>query len=161
MNFRPELAAKVMAGEKTVTRRLTSTNPNSPWWKGGCSLKVAKDYAVCPGRGKHAIGRAVVTSVALERLRLMSDAEARREGFATGWAFMEAFAEINGVYDLTAKVWRIGLWAIPPGVTLTPDERADALRRARAAELGLQVLPWAQLQGSERAMWRQRAEAPA
>jgi len=38
--FRPDPAAKVMAGEKTVTRRLVSVNPRSP---------------CCPGRGKHAI----------------------------------------------------------------------------------------------------------
>lgn len=33
MNFKPELAAKVMSGEKTVTRRLVSENPRSPWWR--------------------------------------------------------------------------------------------------------------------------------
>jgi hypothetical protein len=57
MNFRPELAEKVMAGEKTVTRRLVSDNPRSPWYVGGCSLNVGQDYAVCPGRGKDAIRR--------------------------------------------------------------------------------------------------------
>ncbi len=31
MNFRPDLAEKVMRGEKTCTRRLVSANPNSPW----------------------------------------------------------------------------------------------------------------------------------
>lgn len=30
MNFRPELAAKVMAGEKTVTRRLIQPQPELP-----------------------------------------------------------------------------------------------------------------------------------
>ena len=42
---------------KTVTRRLVSDNPRSPWFEGGCSLKAGRDYAVCPGRGKNAIGR--------------------------------------------------------------------------------------------------------
>jgi len=81
VNFRPELAAKVMAGEKTVTRRLCSDNPRSPWWWEDCSLRVGKDYAVCPGRGKHAIGRVRIVSV--ERLRLwvppMPEEEARLE----------------------------------------------------------------------------------
>jgi hypothetical protein len=33
VNFQRELAEKVMAGEKTVTRRLVSDNPRSPWWR--------------------------------------------------------------------------------------------------------------------------------
>jgi hypothetical protein len=57
VNFRPELAEKVMRGEKTVTRRIASTNPRSPWYSDRCGLKTGRDYAVCPGRGKHALGR--------------------------------------------------------------------------------------------------------
>lgn len=108
MNFQPELAAKVVAGEKTVTRRLTSTNPRSPWWVGGCSLKAARFYAVCPGRGKHAIGRVYVTSAPrLVRLGTLSDEEARLEGFPDAAGFERAWAEINGGYDPEALVWRV------------------------------------------------------
>ena len=82
MNFRPELAAAVMDGTKDVTRRLTSENPRSPWWAGGCSLKVGRDYAVCPGRGKDAIGRVRIVSATLEAAGAVTDAEAVREGFA-------------------------------------------------------------------------------
>jgi hypothetical protein len=119
MNFTPTLATRVMAGEKTVTRRLVSNNPRSPWWRERCSLEVGRDYAVCPGRGKHAIGRVRVRSVRRERLgdMLGSDLavdqppiatlEARREGFLDAVAFKLAWLKINGGYDPDAEVWRV------------------------------------------------------
>lgn len=107
MNFRPALAAKVLSGQKTVTRRLAGRNPRSPWWEGGCSLVVGRDYAVCPGRGKRAAGRVVVTGARLEPLGRLCDAEARREGFGDAAAFEAAWVEINGGYDPAARVWRV------------------------------------------------------
>ncbi len=83
MNFKPELADAVMARRKTVTRRKVSENPRSPWWRERCAYRVGQDVAICPGRGKHAIGRARIISV--ERM-------AR--------------------YDEAAVVWRIGLEAL-------------------------------------------------
>lgn len=109
--FRPHLADKVMAGEKTVTRRLCSDNPRSPWWREACRLKVGKDYAVQPGRGKVAIGRAVVAGVRREPLGHLDDAEAQREGFASAAEFQAAFAAINGSYDPSVEVWRVELQA--------------------------------------------------
>lgn len=107
--FRPELAAKVMSGEKTVTRRLCSDNPRSPWWREECRLKVGRDYAVQPGRAKHAICRAVVVSVHRELLGHLDDLEARREGFSGANAFEAAFVAINGRYDPDVEVWRVEL----------------------------------------------------
>ncbi|MCW2953241.1 MAG: hypothetical protein JWQ48_2411 [Conexibacter sp.] len=107
MNFRPELAQKVMTGEKTVTRRLASDNPRSPWFRGSCRLLPRHTYAVCPGRGKNAIGRVAIVRTELMRLGHLSDAEARREGFADGASFEAAFTGINGSYDAAAEVWRI------------------------------------------------------
>lgn len=108
MNFKPELAAKVMSGEKTVTRRLVSDNPNSPWWQAACSLKVGQDYAVCPGRGKNQIGRVRVKSVSLESLaEFGGDDEARREGFSSWEEFRDVWVSINKGYDSAALVWRI------------------------------------------------------
>lgn len=112
MNFRPELAVAVMFGAKTVTRRLVSENPRSPWWRERCSLVVGRNYAVCPGRSKPAIGRARVVSVRLEALSLLDTGEARREGFPTYAAFVEAWTAINGSYDPAALVWRIELEAV-------------------------------------------------
>lgn len=107
MNFQPELAAAVMAGTKTVTRRLTSDNPRSPWWHERCGYRVGQDIAICPGRGKHAIGRAVIQNIRRERLEWLTDDEARREGFAHRIEFESAWTAINGRYDPCAQVWRI------------------------------------------------------
>lgn len=115
MNFKPELAALVMAGEKTVTRRLVSDNPNSPWYVRACSLTVGRDYAVCPGRGKNAIGRVLVTEVRRMRLGYLTLNEARREGFPTVAAFAEAFSAINGHYDASACVWRVEFEVVSGG----------------------------------------------
>ena len=113
MNFRPELAAKVMSGEKTVTRRLVSDNPRSPWYVDRCGLRVDHTYAVCPGRGKAAIGRVRVLSSQRVRLAAVSDDEARREGFADAREFWAAFDAINGSADLGGWVWRIEFRVVP------------------------------------------------
>lgn len=107
MIFRPELAAKVMAGEKTVTRRLCSTNPRSPWYRERCTYLEGKEFAVQPGRGKPSVGRARVISAQRGRLGRLTDAEARAEGFEDEPHFAAAFALINGFYDNFLEVWRI------------------------------------------------------
>jgi hypothetical protein len=112
MNFRPELAEKVMAGEKTVTRRLANDNPNSPWWRGACALKIGRDYAVCPGRGKNAIGRVRIVNVGQRELHRLTPREAHREGFESTEAFEAAWTAINGAYDPHALVWRVEFEAI-------------------------------------------------
>ncbi|MES2532851.1 MAG: hypothetical protein V4636_17555 [Pseudomonadota bacterium] len=112
MNFRPELAEAVMAGTKTVTRRLVSANRNSPWWEHECSYRVGQVVAICPGRGKHQIGKATVVSVERMTLGIPARHEAIAEGFAGPIAFVEAWEAINGAYDPHAIVWRIGLEAI-------------------------------------------------
>jgi hypothetical protein len=112
MNFRPELASAVRGGGKTVTRRLVSDNPRSPWWRERCGLRVDHSYAVCPGRGKDSIGRVVVTDVRREQLGRLDVDEAKREGFFTVEAFEEAFTGINGKYDPAALVWRVEFRAL-------------------------------------------------
>jgi len=114
MNFKPELAEAVMARRKTVTRRKVSDNPRSPWWRDRCAYRVGQDVAICPGRGKHAIGRARIIDVRLDRLiGVREDGEAQREGFATWTGFMEAWRAINGRYSESELVWRIELEALP------------------------------------------------
>lgn len=113
MNFKPELAAKVMAGEKTVTRRLVSDNPRSPWFAERCGLKVDHTYAVCPGRGKNAIGRVRIVSARLTLLSRLTDAEARAEGFPDRAAFEAAWQDINGSYDPWDSVWRVEFRVVP------------------------------------------------
>lgn len=102
-----------MSGEKTVTRRIVSHKPRSPWYRDRCSLKVGQDYAVCPGRGKNAIGRVRVLSV--ERMHLgqgLTTAEARREGFANRGEFKQAWREINGEWSDGVLVWRVEFEAV-------------------------------------------------
>ncbi len=107
MIFRPELAAKVMSGEKTVTRRLTSHNPRSPWWREKCVYAEGKEFAVQPGRGKASIGRARVVSCEHVRLGFLGESEARAEGFACSADFERGFGSINGLYDPAVEVWRV------------------------------------------------------
>lgn len=111
MTFREDLARQVIAGTKIITRRKTSTNPRSPWWEGGCTLKPGKSVAVQPGRGKRALGRATILRVTQEPLGHLTDDEARAEGFPDHDAFERAWASINGSYDPATTVWRVVLTA--------------------------------------------------
>lgn len=127
MNFQPLLAAKVMGGAKTVTRRAVSPKPRSPWFEGGCSLKVDHTYAVCPGRGKTQIGRVRIVSTALQTLgetfgrfgdmkhakRLDVRVEALREGFDDAVAFQLAWLKINKTYEPETRVWRVEFAVVP------------------------------------------------
>lgn len=107
MNFQPDLAELVMQGRKTVTRRAMSDNPRSPWWNIRSSLQPGRDYAVCPGRGKHSIGRVRVVTVLPQLLGWVGDAEAVREGFESPEAFVDAWRSINGSYSGSTPVWRV------------------------------------------------------
>lgn len=112
MIFRADLADAVMRGEKTVTRRLCSDNPRSPWWREKCGYRVGQEFTINPGRGVPNIGSAVVKGLCRQRLGHPDDDEARREGFDSAAAFEEAFAGINGTYDPTVEVWRIEFAAV-------------------------------------------------
>lgn len=114
MIFRPELAEKVLAGEKTVTRRVPSHKPRSPWYRERCALRPGRSYAVQPGRSKHSIGRVAVTSVQLVALGILSDDEARREGFANAAEFGQVWSAMHGHYDPTELVWRVEFRLIHP-----------------------------------------------
>ena len=107
MNFRPDLARAVLDARKTVTRRLASDNPRSPWWRERCGLGAGDSFAVCPGRGQRAVCRARVISAARVSLGRLDEREAAREGFASAQEFERAFAAINGGYDPDVVVWRI------------------------------------------------------
>lgn len=113
MIFRPELAAAVMAGEKTVTRRIVSENPRSPWWRERTWYQAGKVFTINPGRGAPNVGRARVIEAlqqSLSALRTCSlveaDAEARLEGFASSAEFWSAWTGING-WGGGEIVWRI------------------------------------------------------
>lgn len=105
MLFRRELANKIIAGEKTATRRLPKDNPRSPWYWKGCRYHVGRDFPIMAGFKQGALGRAIVDRVALERLGAVNSRDAKREGFASVQDFFEAFEQINGSFDPLAWVW--------------------------------------------------------
>ncbi len=100
MNFKPELCDLVLCGTKTVTRRPIGDKPE-------CQYKPGKDYAVCPGRGKHQLGRIKVISVWRELLEDITDKDAVLEGFADRAEFVHYWLKLYGRWDFGMPVWRI------------------------------------------------------
>lgn len=114
MIFRPDLAALVLCGEKSVTRRAVSPNPRSPWFHRECRIAVGREYAVQAGRGKARVGTIRATSVRRGRLGFLTNAEARREGFPRSEAFWLAWRSLHGTYDAGEIVWRIEFEYVGP-----------------------------------------------
>jgi hypothetical protein len=83
MIFKPERAEKVLAGEKTETRRVVKDGEVE------CRYVPGRDYAVQPGRGKRAIGRIYITDVRREKLKEITHEGALREGYPTVPAFLD------------------------------------------------------------------------
>lgn len=113
MIFRPDLAEAVMAGMKTQTRRLVSSNPRSPWYRDACAYRIGGTYAVQPGRGLPSIGYLTIDDVTQVRLGAMTNEDAIAEGFDGAFAFVEAWREINRGWNPDARVWRICFHAEP------------------------------------------------
>ena len=107
MIFKPEMAEKVLSGEKTETRR--PVNVGQP-----CRYRVGRSYAVQPGRGKHAIGRIGVVEVREESLREVDDAAAVREGFADSAEFIRYWFELYGSALSWAPVWVVRFRLLHP-----------------------------------------------
>ncbi len=91
MQFRPENADKIMKGLKTQTRRIVKPNENlESLATGGVAVieaermrviyQIGRTYAVCPGRGKKAVGRIRITAIRRERLRDIDVNDAVAEG---------------------------------------------------------------------------------
>jgi hypothetical protein len=101
MIFRPELAKKIAAGEKTMTRRPVKDGEKD------CRYKPNRVYAVQPGRGRPANSQITVTEVREERLGDLSLRDAKREGFRTTQAFVDYWSALYGHYDAEQLVWVI------------------------------------------------------
>lgn len=95
MIFTPENAQKIMAGTKWVTRRILKDNEYLEWenveyatptvyriTNGRAYVKwqVGRTYAVCPGRGKRAIGRIKIIGLSQEELQSIMDEDVIAEG---------------------------------------------------------------------------------
>lgn len=115
MIFAPEMLAKVLSGEKTVTRR-----PNH---NGECRYKPGGVYAVQPGRGQKAVARIEIKSVWQEKLTQITNAEARREGFSDRHEFFAYWRRLYGSRLPFGTVWRIRFRL---AAALPADGTADA-----------------------------------
>lgn len=138
MNFRPEMVAAIRRG-KCETRRVVNDNPNSPWYRGGCAYHVTrpslerfeKTYAICPGRGKTAVGRLKLTKEPeLTVVENITDAGAIAEGFESRDAFLDYFLKLNRGVDLQTEVWavRFGVysWDEPAVLAMLAEMEAAA-----------------------------------
>lgn len=136
MIFKPELAQKILAGEKTQDRRIVKPgeylyNP-MPSVKMVISKNAAikwitgQTYAIQPGRGVAAIGRFKLLDIRRERVQDISEPEAMAEAvvpFRTptgGLLYKPAFAslwnEINGAgsFGNNPEVWVLTFELVNP-----------------------------------------------
>jgi hypothetical protein len=104
MMFRRELAAAIVKGEKTATRRPPSDNPRSPWAVPIRSYPEGMRFTVNPGRGVPRVAECEVTARYREALGLVGAFEAREGGFRSLLAFRDTWAKINGSFDLQMAV---------------------------------------------------------
>jgi hypothetical protein len=112
MLFRHELAAKVLAGTKTQTRRLAHRGERVCRDDGGdivsvtrprtekrtaraIRFRVGQTYAVQPGRGRQGVGFVRLTAIREQSLLDISQEDARAEGFQNATDFVLAFYQIN------------------------------------------------------------------
>lgn len=85
MIFKPDLASKVLSGEKTQTRRPLKYR-----------YEAGRTYAVQPGRGKRAVGRIRVLSVDEVDVTAIDDTDAHAEGFKSRNEFLDLWRSMYG-----------------------------------------------------------------
>lgn len=99
MIFRPELVEKILAGEKTETRR--------PAGSFECRYKPGRTYAVQPARTKPGVARILVKEIRREELGEIRHSGALREGFRNVTDFLIYWEKLYGRVDLLQEVWVI------------------------------------------------------
>ena len=108
MIFRPELVEKILAGEKTETRRPVKVGETE------CRYKVDKIYAVQPGRNDAGVAKIKVLAVEREILAQITDEGAKREGFDHRVPFLRYWGGLYGGVDMEQKVWVIRFELVDP-----------------------------------------------
>lgn len=120
LQFKPELAEKIMAGKKTQTRRpfkqgdslvngrlmrLTKSGKTRTQWQEG------HVYAVQPGRSKKGIGLIKLTAMEFIDARHISHEDALAEGFTSRLEFLKVWA---GFYDKAVTLEKLadGRWSL-------------------------------------------------
>jgi hypothetical protein len=105
--FKPELVEKILAGEKTETRRLVKYENGR---EVPCRYEKGKYYALQPGRTKPGIRGVKLKILAVDREHLgqMEHRKALREGFSGTGEFFRYWERLHGrvVPDLV-EVWAI------------------------------------------------------
>ena len=107
MIFRPELVNLILRGQKTETRRPVKSGETE------CRYKVGRTYAVQPGRTKAGVARIRILSARKERLGLVTDEDAEREGFTARndltprQEFLNYWLVLYGRLDEDQEVWVI------------------------------------------------------
>lgn len=103
-------ADKVLAGEKTQTRRpvkdgefFNGIEVYSP--TGILKWRVWNTYAVQPGRTAKSVGRIEITNIRIERLYRITLADARAEGFSGIDEFIRVWQEIYPKGSLLDSVY--------------------------------------------------------
>jgi hypothetical protein len=117
MLFKPELLAKVLSGEKTVTRRIKKPGETAVARRprrfdtcvidahGRLKWREGNVYAACPGRGKVQQGRIRIKQIREECVSSINEADAVAEGFASRDEFLQAWDKINGKGKRDVFVW--------------------------------------------------------
>jgi hypothetical protein len=123
MLFKPELVAKILAGEKTQTRRV-KRDEDTAWHEGvypqaylpivrvyrsGRLLwQVGHSYALQPGYAKAAVGRILIESIRhCARASDISESDAVAEGFSSVSDFRALYSKINGAESLGQPCWAL------------------------------------------------------
>jgi hypothetical protein len=119
--FTEPLAAKIIKGEKTATRRVLSDKLRSPWFRERCAYSVGQEFTVNPGRGVTRVCSAAVTAVYKQSLGEMGRLDAEKEGFEFLYgpgldSFHEAWGGIHREVDPDEEVWVIEFVLIPETV---------------------------------------------
>jgi hypothetical protein len=104
---------KVICGEKWQTRRIVKAGEAFDLSQQRVRVndkrtvyEIGKTYAVQPNRGKKAIARIRLTDVRREKIGVISEADARAEGFASRDEFLKTWRDIHGSKaDLKIEVW--------------------------------------------------------
>lgn len=105
--FRDDLAAQILAGAKTETRRELSDKPRSPWNRERCAFEVGDTVAICSGRGTPTLGLIVIEAVDKVVLGHITHDGAVAEGCSDVRDFMHTWTKINGSWNPRAEVWRL------------------------------------------------------
>ena len=125
MNFTPDMLELVLSGKKTQTRRPVKKGEKyvglpyalgSPVHsiqmvkdtKGRLKWRVNNTYAICPGRGKPAVARMMITRIRCEPANAITSFDARAEGFENCHAFFDKLRSLYGSnVDLNSPYWAI------------------------------------------------------